>query len=145
MPIGGRLRLSFPSGEFFPEGDTRMRGIVLHDILSRVTVAGDLDRAVRTAVDSGLLSRQDMPAVSERLSRMLASVEDMHWFDGTYSVMTEVPIIAPGGDNYRPDRIMCRGEEAIVVDYKFGKARDGQYRRQVLGYMNEDGVEAVVK
>ena len=30
---------------------------------------------------------------------------------------------------------MCRGEEAIVVDYKFGKARDGQYRRQVLGYM----------
>lgn len=163
VPIGGRLRLSFPSGEFFPEGDTRMRGIVLHDILSRVTVAGDLDRAVRTAVDSGLLSRQDMPAVSERLSRMLASVEDMHWFDGTYSVMTEVPIIAPGGDNYRPDRIMCRGEEAIVVDYKFGKARDGQYRRQVLGYMNllstmgfstvkgylwydrEDGVEVVVK
>ena len=31
---------------------------------------------------------------------------------------------------------MYAGDEAIVVDYKFGKVRNSQYRRQVLGYMN---------
>ena len=136
VPVGNRLQLSFPSGEFFPEDGSRLRGIVLHDIMSRVEVAEDLDSSLGRAVAAGLLAERDEADVRAHLSGMLESVRPLHWFDGTYSVMTEMPIIAPGGDSYRPDRIMYAGDEAIVVDYKFGKVRSSQYRRQVLGYMN---------
>ena len=135
VPVGNRLQLSFPSGEFFPEDGSRLRGIVLHDIMSRVEVAEDLDSSLGRAVAAGLLAERDEADVRAHLSGMLESVRPLHWFDGTYSVMTEMPIIAPGGDSYRPDRIMYAGDEAIVVDYKFGKVRSSQYRRQVRGYM----------
>ena len=137
IPIGDRLRLSLPSEEYFPEGEgsARVRGIVMHDILSRVEVAEDLDLAVSAAVDSGMISSNERVQVADALAAMIASVKDRHWFDGTYSLMTEVPIIVPGGDSYRPDRIMFSESEAIVVDYKFGKVRESRYRRQVLGYM----------
>lgn len=80
---------------------------------------------------------KEEPQVLEQLSAMLLSVSGRHWFDGSLSLMTEAPILAPGGDNYRPDRIMYHGsEEALVVDYKFGRRRESEHRRQVKGYMN---------
>ncbi len=117
---------------------------------------------MRGAVVSGILPAKEGPQVLEQLSGMLRSVSGRHWFDGTYLLMNEATVIAPGGDSYRPDRMMFSpdGQKAVVVDYKFGSRRDGQYRSQVRGYMNllgqmgyrevegwlwygEEGVEAV--
>ncbi len=162
VPIGDRLRLSFRGEEFFKRDSRRTRGIVLHEILSRVETASDLEEAVRGAVVSGILPAKEGPQVLEQLSGMLRSVSGRHWFDGTYLLMNEATVIAPGGDSYRPDRMMFSpdGQKAVVVDYKFGSRRDGQYRAQVRGYMDllrqmgyrevegwlwygEDGVEEV--
>ena len=79
-----------------------MRGIVLHDIMSRVEVAEDLDSSLGRAVAAGLLAERDELTYALTCPGMLESVRPLHWFDGTYSVMTEMPIIAPGGDSYRP-------------------------------------------
>ena len=137
VPLGDRLQLSLSGEEYFSRDSRRMRGIVLHEILSRVETASDLEGAVRDAVVSGHLSMKEEPQVLEQLSAMLLSVSGRHWFDGSLSLMTEAPILAPGGDNYRPDRIMYRGsEEAMVVDYKFGRRRESEHRRQVKGYMD---------
>ncbi len=35
----------------------------------------------------------------------------------------------------RPDRVMIRGERAVVVDYKFGEEHSKQYSKQVERYM----------
>ena len=162
VPIGDRLKLSFRGDEFFTRDSRRTRGIVLHEILSKVETASDLEDAVYGAVSSGILPANEGPQVLEQLSEMLRSVSDRHWFDGTYLLMNEATVIAPGGDSYRPDRMMFSpdGQTAVVVDYKFGRRRDGQYRSQVRGYMSllgqmgyrevkgwlwygEDGVEEV--
>ncbi|HIZ87029.1 MAG TPA: UvrD-helicase domain-containing protein [Candidatus Coprenecus pullistercoris] len=136
VPIGDRLSLALPAGEFFLRDNTRTRGIVLHDILAGVESASDLEDAVRRAVAQGMLPAKDMDSVMGHLTEMISSVRDRHWFDGTYTLMTEVPIIAPGGDTYRPDRIMFAGDTAVVVDYKFGKRREREHFRQVRGYMS---------
>lgn len=135
VPIGDRLRLSMPPEEYFSEDNMRMKGIVLHDIMSQVEVASNLDDAIHSAVIRGIISEQDSKAVRDRLSVMIASVADRHWFDGTFSLLTEVPILSPGGETYRPDRIMFSEDEAIVVDYKFGKEKKKSYIEQVSGYM----------
>lgn len=162
VPVGNRLQLSFPSDMYFARDNRRFRGIVLHDILSKVETATDLEKAVMDAVASGNLPEQEAPEVLGHLSEMVLSVKEKHWFDGTYALLNEAPILSPGGDTYRPDRIMFSrsGEKAVVVDYKFGARRDTEYRRQVMGYMallrqmgycqvegwlwyGEDGVEEV--
>ena len=71
----------------------RTRGIVLHEILSRVETASDLDEAVRGAVVSGILPAKEGPQVLEQLSGMLRSVSGRHWFDGTYLLMNEATVI----------------------------------------------------
>ena len=163
VPLGDRLRLSLSGEEFFSKDSLRMRGIVLHGILSKVETASDLEGAVRDAVLSGILPGKDGPQVLGRLSTMLRDVAGRHWFDGTYRLMNETPILSPGGESYRPDRMMFSrdGRKAVVVDYKFGRRRDGEYRSQVRGYMEllkqmgyedvegwlwygEDGVEGIV-
>lgn len=36
----------------------------------------------------------------------------------------------------RPDRVMIKGDRAVVVDYKFGELRSPKYAKQVAEYMS---------
>ncbi len=59
------------------------------------------------------------------------------WFDGTWQLYRECTILTrdENGNVHapRPDRVMMRGDEAIVVDYKFGLPRP-DYHEQVRHY-----------
>ena len=59
------------------------------------------------------------------------------WFDGSWTeVRNEHEIIVPGDASVRrPDRVMTRGTEAVVVDYKFGALETERHRRQVASYL----------
>lgn len=117
---GERLRLALSGEGFFTGGNPRMRGIVLHDILSEIATEGDVRSAVGDAVEDGIIASSEAGEVERLITSMIASVRDRHWFDGTYPLMAETPILTPEGDSYRPDRIMTDGDKAIIVDYKFG-------------------------
>ncbi len=137
VAIGDRLKLSLRGEEFLSADSARRRGIVLHDILSNVSVASDLDGAIAAAVDSGTISRSEQPAVAKLLGERLVSVEGRHWFDGTYQLINETPILTPDGEDYRPDRVMVSAAgEAVVVDYKFGRKHSAGYISQVRNYMS---------
>ncbi len=136
VPIGDRLKLALRGEEFLSADSARRRGIVLHDILSGVEVTSNLEAAVLSAVDTGTISPAEKAAVEKMLEEMIASVADRHWFDGTYRLLNETPIITPEGENYIPDRLMFSGDEVIVVDYKFGHKHTSTYISQVRGYMS---------
>ena len=58
------------------------------------------------------------------------------WFDGSYKMYNECTILSSGENrSRRPDRVMVKGDEAVVVDYKFGRERE-EYDIQVKNYMN---------
>jgi len=42
----------------------------------------------------------------------------------------------PTGEQYRPDRVIIRDNEATVVDYKFGEKESKTYIKQVKRYMD---------
>lgn len=134
-PIGERLKLSLSSGDFFSMESKRGRGVVLHDILSKVATASDLERAVDEALSEGLIAVEERDEVLSDLTQRISSVADRHWYDGTYDFKNEIEIILPGGEFRRPDRIMVSGEKAIVVDYKFGQIKKSSYIKQVQNYM----------
>ena len=67
------------------------------------------------------------------------------WCSGNYKVLNEAEIITPKGDSYRPDRLMMKDKQVIVVDYKFGQQKESKYKRQLENYLRligEMGYEA---
>ena len=59
------------------------------------------------------------------------------WFTGKYKLYNECSILISNNEEAtrRPDRVMIKDNEAIVVDYKFGKESD-KYKEQVKRYMD---------
>ena len=140
---GSRLRFSPEAVDYFgPEGltgpaaSTRIRGNVLHGILSSVVVPEDLPDAVEAAIQNGDLPLSMKAETLDLLSGRLASVADRGWFSPEVRVRSEASILVPGGDEYRPDRVVLFPDGSVaVVDYKFGKPEE-KYKFQVRRYVS---------
>ena len=137
----GRMKYTADSIDFFSDdggagmaASNRIRGVVLHDILSRVMVPGDLERSLAVAVGCGDLEQDHVPQVRELLSVALKQGQARGWFpDDRDKVMTEVSVMDAGGTVYRPDRVVLDGRKVTIVDYKFGE-HDRRYVRQLERY-----------
>ena len=135
-----------------------LKGIVMHKILSDVTVASDLPSAVDRAVAAGLVEPAQAPAYLSLLQSKLEEVKDYHWFDeisplaplgrndkdvasidssdSRQTVLNEVGIIDSDGGLHRPDRVVIGPDGTVtVIDYKFGEDHPG-YAAQVRRYCN---------
>lgn len=55
------------------------------------------------------------------------------WFDGSWTLHREQNILRKGNTPQRPDRVMERNGETVVIDYKFG-APHRRHHEQVQHY-----------
>jgi ATP-dependent exoDNAse (exonuclease V) beta subunit len=125
----GRLKFSADSLDFFSEdgqagvsASNRIKGVVLHDVLSSTVLPEDLDQAIAKAVMSGELTSAEASEALDLLKGRIAEVEGRGWFPNDRSaVLNEVSIIDTDGQVYRPDRVVKDGGKVIIVDYKFGE------------------------
>lgn len=137
----GRLKFSADSLDFFSEdgqagisASNRIRGVVLHDVLSRMKVADDLKGAVKGAMLSGELTAQEAAEVEKLLAERIAQVEDRGWFSSEVTeILNETSLIDSDGKIRRPDRVVMRDDEVIIIDYKFGE-HDERYAGQLKKY-----------
>ena len=140
---GGRLSFSQEAADYFGEdgsfgmeASNRIRGNVLHDILSCILVQEDIPGAVRESVLDGNLPAHMQAETQEFLQERVASVAGRGWFSKDARVFMEVPIIDTDGREWRPDRVVVHPSgEVSIIDYKFGEAED-KYARQVQRYVN---------
>ena len=148
---GRKLRTSSDALQFFgPDSSTgvrasgRIRGIVLHKILSLVQTPDTLEPAVKAAVSDGMLDDEMGKDVLEMLSARISA--HPQWF---VRGRNEASVIDLGGRENRPDRVVMTDGKTIVIDYKFGEEESEKYIRQVeryiqlyrlMGYKNVSGV-----
>ena len=139
--LGERLAPSQEAGDFFGDeglagvdASPRLRGIVLHDILAQVRTPQELEGAVDAAVRDG---RLDAAGGQKALALLQARIA-MHpdWFpaalDGV-EICNEADLFNVDGSVERPDRVILRGRQAVIVDYKFGHEEE-RYRYQLRRY-----------
>ena len=130
----GRLKFSAESLEFFLDDSAksnRLKGVVLHDILSRIITVEDLHESVVASVMSGDLTEQEAQEAEMMLASRIAEVADRMWFIGG-EVMNEVSLVNTDGKIYRPDRVVLREGKVTIIDYKFGEHEEkylGQLRK----------------
>ena len=119
--------------------DPRSLGNRLHDIMSDVVTAADLDTAIRRRVINGTLTAGEGEEARRILAEKLSRPEVAEWFAPGLEVLTERTILTGPGRMERPDRIVVdAGGNATVIDYKFGTERnDRRYARQVAEYITQ--------
>lgn len=142
-PLRGRMRSIGNGAEYFAasaDGDVqvpvRLKGIVLHKILSDVRVPSDIQPAVDAALASGLIDPAQAAAYRDFLQARLAEVASYGWFapDNLGGVLNEVGIIDADGGLHRPDRVVLGADGSVtVIDYKFGSEHPS-YAAQVRRY-----------
>ncbi|MBK6626027.1 MAG: UvrD-helicase domain-containing protein [Flavobacteriales bacterium] len=113
----------------------RITGQTLHDLLSRVRTAADLDAALTTAVACGDLRPEDRDEWRPRLSALFDRSDLAPWFGPGLDVLTETPLILSDGRSARPDRLVRAAAGWGVLDIKTGHPH-AAHAEQVRGYMN---------
>lgn len=122
------------------ESDNRFinRGRLLHTLFSAIETEEDIDNAIDQLVFEGIIGK---PETEEKIRELthhafsLPQVQD--WYSGNWHLFNECDIIwQERGElrTRRPDRVMMRDNEIVVIDFKFGK-QNKKYNKQVQGYM----------
>ena len=150
---GSRTRTVAAGGSIGEGESIREHGIAMHYVFSLVDYASGIPAAVKRAVAEGAASCSEEELL-QMVNEKVASVQEYGWFDEKYTVLNECSILTPSGEEKRPDRVLIKGNEAIVIDYKFGawseedNGRLARYKRQVgrykdlltcMGYTNVKG------
>ena len=114
------------------------RGRLLHTLFSAIETEEDIDNAISQLVFEGVIGRSETEKEIRDLTERAFSLPQVKdWYSGTWRLFNECDIIwQENGElrTRRPDRVMMRGEEIVVVDFKFGKPNK-KYNKQVQRYM----------
>ena len=108
-------------------------GNLIHQIMAWVRFPSDVDNAISTAVESGLISSLHRDQVLSTVKAIVTHSELSDHFQSDGIVYNEQDIIRPSGGVLKPDRISTIGDSAFVLDYKTG-APSPHHAEQVDNY-----------
>ena len=139
--ISGRIRLKLSRQRYFDEGLTdlapRDYGILMHKAFENAVTADDIRENILLMGKDGIITADESSKLYSNIENAMEEETVGGWFAGEWDeVRNESNIIVPGAGGYRPDRVMIKGSEAVVVDYKFGLNEKKQYDSQLGGYLS---------
>lgn len=120
-----------------PLTDSRLNyGIIMHDMLRHITRKSDQANALRAMIREGRINESESERVVQEMTKCWNLPETESWFADDACILNETTILTPTGEQYRPDRVVIKGNLATVVDYKFGVKESKTHILQVKQYMN---------
>ncbi len=132
-----RTSLSHYFAEDKGDMSPRSMGIKLHRIFEKSSTREEIFAAINKMVAGGELSNEEAVLLRENIITTLDTTVAGEWFDGSWErLYRERNIIRPHDSSKRPDRVMTRQHEAVIIDYKFGNESNA-YHKQIKGYINE--------
>lgn len=131
----------FIKGEDFDASETKYidQGRLLHNLFSGINTKKDIPSAIAQLVFEGVIDSHETEEKIKKLAEWAFSHPKVsEWYSDSYRLFNECAIIYKESgilQTRRPDRVMMKNNEVIVVDFKFGK-RNKIYNEQVKGYMS---------
>ncbi len=139
-PLHQRLKLRLYGKDFFNIETGRSiqeqvnYGTVMHEIFQKIRQAKDVEKAVNMAYIEGKLNSEEKDKVIKDIKTLIAREEIKKWFDPTWDIKTETDILIGNGQRIRPDRVLLKGKNAKVIDFKFGETELPVYAKQMQKY-----------
>lgn len=116
------------------------QGQLLHTLFASIDTKEDLTTAIERLLFEGVIeSAEKAQEIYEIAERALNLDEVKDWYSGEWTLYNECSIIYNDEQGKmqtrRPDRVMMKDDEVVVVDFKFGKKKP-EYSTQVREYMS---------
>lgn len=122
-------------------------GQIIHWIFSLIRTKADFTTALdKTQIKFGLTD-EEMTEIKSKLREIWDIPQISTWFEPDWEVKNESAILLTNGKLKRPDRVIVKNNDAIVIDYKTGVYHDRhisqvrEYKNILndMGYNNVDG------
>ena len=128
----------FIEGEEDMSGKYIRQGQVMHSLFSMIKTQKDVPSALARLRMEGIIeSDNNEKQVIKLVKWALGHPKVKEWFSGEWRLYNECAILyRKNGElqTRRPDRVMMKDGQVIVVDFKFGKPYP-EYNEQVREYM----------
>ena len=117
--------------------ELKNRGIVLHKALSYIKDSSDaeINSALNRLLLQGYITAEKLPGFEQELKDIILTGDAADWFKPGNKVMNESDIILPGGEVYRPDKVILKNDNAVIIDFKSG-IKLKEHEKQVKQYGN---------
>lgn len=118
----------------------RTYGILMHRILECLEHPDALDSFLE---DDRFLDvpRSDLSICLSRIRTAMQNPTVKRWFSPDWEQHKEAEILLPAGSEWgkslRPDRVLIREDQVMVIDYKFGEQalqQEAKHKKQILTY-----------
>jgi ATP-dependent exoDNAse (exonuclease V) beta subunit len=122
-------------------------GNLVHTAFSRILRAGDEENVLLKMNDEGMIDQKQMEELLVKIRLLLNDPLIRPFFLPDKKIRIEAEILRENGHVYRPDRVIIRENEAVVLDFKTGKPKEDQ-EQQIRLYgklLNELGYTIVSK
>ena len=138
---GDRLKLRIHSDRYFDLYDTQKservgHGKLLHELFEKIGTVSDVTPALKRMVSEGKIDKVISDEYQQIIGSLLNQDPFLSWFGGEWKVMNERDILRGDEKRHRPDRVMIKGSELVVIDYKTGLKSDKDFD-QVHGYLTD--------
>lgn len=109
-------------------------GNIIHEILSFVKTKNDIEIAIETAIENGLITALQKETVKQTISEIVEhDALDIYFASGN-EVMNEQAIIQKNSGTIKPDRmVLTQNNEVLLLDYKTGQHQN-KYQHQLESY-----------
>ncbi|MBK9320252.1 MAG: PD-(D/E)XK nuclease family protein [Bacteroidetes bacterium] len=124
-----------PEIKYIFSSDEILFGNLVHDTIATVNNKNDIDHAINKVFskngNQGYIKwREKLVAAVQELWQLL---EERGWTNEAFEIENEIEICDEKGLIHRPDKVLIKGDTAIVIDFKTGK-KEEQHKNQIKEY-----------
>ncbi|MDT0643610.1 UvrD-helicase domain-containing protein [Zunongwangia sp. F363] len=109
------------------------KGEIAHGILAKINSAEDIENAVKEAVIDGSITTGDAPEIKTLLKKICEHPQLSSYFTTETQNYNERDLLTSEGKKLRPDRMVLRDKNCVIIDYKTGGAIEA-HKNQLNGY-----------
>ena len=114
------------------------QGNLMHNLFSGIHTLNDVERTVNRLCFEGLILEKEKEDYVKMIENIIRKSGKESWFSENYRTYNECTILLKEDGKVvsrRPDRVLIKDNEAIVIDYKFGEPHAG-YQKQMDQYVS---------
>ena len=95
-------------------------GLQFHLLISRIEKIEDIEPMINAAIQEGEVESKNTKQLTIKLKELLDSTDYISLFKNKKDVINEQAILIDSTTTLRPDKIILKEDETIIIDYKTG-------------------------
>ncbi len=116
------------------QGEAIAYGNLLHEILSHIYTADDIEQTLQRYLSQGIITKTDINALQNKIKNIIEHPNLKTYYQHNLTVYNEREIVNTQGVSIIPDRVVVfPNKKAVIIDYKTG-AKDVKHEIQIENY-----------